>query len=746
MMEGYFVRTLGMHRVYNSAFMNMLKNEENSKYRATIKNTLEFDPEILKRFVNFMNNPDEETAVAQFGKGDKYFGICTLLVTMPGLPMFGHGQIEGFEEKYGMEYRRAYRDEQPDAYMVDRHEREIFPLMKRRYLFSGSAMFRLYDMYCDNGSVNENVFAYSNRAWAGGGEEKTLIFYNNSYYETAGWIRMSDPAIPREGGKYRDSLSEALSIHPESHYFTLLREQKLNLWFIRSSKAICENGLFVRLKGYETQVFLDIYEVEDDAKGRWARLNNDLDGRGVPDPLAAIKDIFLGELYYSFKELFKPEIIGSLCNLSGKRSAGGLLNELAGEFIVTALNFVNGTDDWEPWSASETGTSGDEDDVSCKFTDVGMGVILEEFDEFTGRLAKINEALKNPATPLLAEIEKRIKNKNLLCAVALGYGLLSLLRLVIGKEANGRHAADLAFTHWDLGRKLREIFCRFGASEYEAWRIIDIARIVLSKTKIAPFWEEGKKFDAAEFSALILEENYLDEDFRRVLGINIFDDVIWFNKEGFEDTLFYSSLFFMVESSVEIPIDERIDRIAKIYEILIKAENKSGYRFDILLENLTAKPGKTAAKKTGVKTGTEAGAKKTTTKAGNKVSVKTNKDVKTGKSAGEKKVVKKPEVKTAGKPSKSGGVKADKKPSVKPGKTDKTDGKNAKAVKNAKADKTKKTGRDSGKKADKTAKVTGKAGNSSGKKADKKPSVKAGKKASVKSGNAAKAKPKDKKK
>ena len=33
MMEGYFVRTLGMHRVYNSAFMHMLRNEDNSKYR-----------------------------------------------------------------------------------------------------------------------------------------------------------------------------------------------------------------------------------------------------------------------------------------------------------------------------------------------------------------------------------------------------------------------------------------------------------------------------------------------------------------------------------------------------------------------------------------------------------------------------------------------------------------------------------------------------------------------------------------
>ncbi|MGB9630244.1 MAG: alpha-amylase family glycosyl hydrolase, partial [Thermodesulfobacteriota bacterium] len=86
LLEGYFVRTLGMHRVYNSAFMNMLKDEENAKYRSVMKNTLEYNPEVLKRFVNFMSNPDEETAISQFGKEDKYFGICTLMVTLPGLP------------------------------------------------------------------------------------------------------------------------------------------------------------------------------------------------------------------------------------------------------------------------------------------------------------------------------------------------------------------------------------------------------------------------------------------------------------------------------------------------------------------------------------------------------------------------------------------------------------------------------------------------------------------------------------
>jgi len=71
LMEGYFVRTLGMHRVYNSAFMVMMRDEDNAKYRSVIKNTLEFDPDIMKRYVNFMSNPDERTAIDQFGTGDK---------------------------------------------------------------------------------------------------------------------------------------------------------------------------------------------------------------------------------------------------------------------------------------------------------------------------------------------------------------------------------------------------------------------------------------------------------------------------------------------------------------------------------------------------------------------------------------------------------------------------------------------------------------------------------------------------
>jgi len=587
MMEGYFVRTLGMHRVYNSAFMNMLKNEENDKYRATIKNTMEFDPEILKRFVNFMNNPDEDTAVAQFGKGDKYFGICTLLVTMPGLPMFGHGQIEGFEEKYGMEYRRSYKDEKPDGYLVDRHEHEIFPLMKRRALFSGSVNFRIYDLYCEGGSVNENVFAYSNRAWINGHEEKALIFYNNSYYETSGWIKASDPAIPvpasagNEGGTRRDSLSEALAVHGENQYFTLLREQKSNLWFIRSSKAVSEDGFFVGLRGYETQVYLDIYEVEDDVKGRWARLNNDLNGGGVPCPYAAIKDIFLGELYYRFTELLKSEIILDLNDKVKKKSFIETLKEPVETFIKTASHFISGANgSYDAWTVK------DAKGVNIKFTAVKKEEIWKEFEAFIGRLKNI----------LDTSICKSPKKEQMLYSVIFSYGILSLLRSIIGKEATGVHAANLVFDHWDFGRKLRETYRFFGASEAETWRIIDIIKAVLSRTDIEYNIKDSAKLSPADLAALIIEKNYLDEDFRRILGINIYNDVSWFNKEGFENALFYSSLFLMTEGKC-------IDRVTGIYDVLAKAEKKSEYRFDVLLDILTAKPvvKKVPAKKDVVK-------------------------------------------------------------------------------------------------------------------------------------------------
>jgi len=573
-----------------------------------------------------MNNPDEETSVAQFGKGDKYFGICTLLVTMPGLPMFGHGQIEGFEEKYGMEYRRSYRDEQPDGYLVDRHEREIFPLMKRRALFSGSSEFRIYDLFSEGGSVNENVFAYTNRAWINGNEERAMIFYNNSYYETAGWIKVSDPAIPQGNGKKRrDSLHTALALHNDGSYFTLFREQRSNLWYIRSSKAIHEDGFFVALGRYETQVFIDIYEVQDDARGRWARLHHDLQGRPVSDPHSAIKDIYLGDLYYRFTKLLKEENVNKLHGFfTGKKGPTASevsaftesLKETAEKYFATVTHFIAGADGkFDPWKPEGV-------DVKKEFKAVNNKQLWDEFTGYVERLislsAYLNSAGKTPAEQLLKKFAKRLRESKVVCVAALGYGLFAILRSIIGKGAGGSLAANLAFEHWDLDRKLKEQYRIFGASDDEVWRLGEISRAVLRRTTLRRTADYTGAFNAGLFASTIIGKNYLYDDFRLLLGLNRFNDVTWFNKEAFESALFYGTLFYVLEDDVAfmsgeaagkgktLPWLERVGRIAQIAETLEKAQVASGYQLDSLILSLTAGKifkGKTAKPET-VKTKT----------------------------------------------------------------------------------------------------------------------------------------------
>ena len=94
-----------------------------------------------------MSNPDEETAIKQFGTDDKYFGVCALMVTLPGLPMFAHGQIEGYTEKYGMEYQRAYYHEVPNQWLVDRHQRRNFSVDEETILVQSSCKFLVVRFY-----------------------------------------------------------------------------------------------------------------------------------------------------------------------------------------------------------------------------------------------------------------------------------------------------------------------------------------------------------------------------------------------------------------------------------------------------------------------------------------------------------------------------------------------------------------------------------------------------------------------
>jgi ADP-glucose type glycogen/starch synthase len=314
LMEGYFVRTLGMHRVYNSAFMNMLKQEENAKYRQTLKNILAFDAEILQRFVNFMSNPDEKPAIELFGDGDKYICIATMLATMPGLPMFGHGQIEGLHEKYGMEYLAPRWQEQPNRQLVERHEKQIFPLLRKRALFSGAEMFQLYDFISTYG-IEEDVFVYSNRY----ANQTVLILCNNSSKSISGKVGQPVMMADKEGVSYHracaiDAFSDFVSIADIGN----------GLQYLYPANLLLAGGDF-HLEPYCHRVLTEFHGLTDE-DGRWQQLWQRYGDSGR-------RDIFLDHTALSIEPTWDP--VHSLLEIARPDRAKLRIGELLAQLDET---------------------------------------------------------------------------------------------------------------------------------------------------------------------------------------------------------------------------------------------------------------------------------------------------------------------------------------------------------------------------------------------------------------------------
>ena len=575
LLEGYFVRTLGMHRVYNSAFMNMLRDEKNAEYRLVIKNTLEFDPEILKRFVNFMNNPDEETAVAQFGKGDKYFGICTMLATMPGLPMFGHGQIEGLAEKYGMEYRRAYWDEQPDSGLVQRHEREIFPLLRRRHLFAEVRDFLLYDFFTPEAYVNEDVYAYSNRA----GDERTLVVYHNKYADARGWIRTSVAYSVKTGNGERTlvqkSLGEGLGLHDDENYFCIFRDHVAGLDYIRSSRDLYRQGLYAELGAYKYHVFVDFREVRDNDWHQYAHLSAYLNGRGVPSIDEALKEIFLQPVHHPFKELVNAGMFQRLMDARVTQADGQLDMSLLDEVEEKTAHLLSE-------AKQLTGGTGDEaaitQDIRRK-----LEVILQ-LPALESRYATTRSSMYKSAINYL--------NETLDDDPATWGGVLSWLFVhSLGRvltEVDYEEQSRSWIDEWLLGKIITGVLRDLGLDDVRAWHTVTVIKLLTTHQR----WFETRVSEKTP-AYQILESWLRDSEVQGFLQVNRYQDVLWFNQEALEQLLWWMLLVatIVLNAEPDRSTTEMTEEIVQCYDIiqqLRQAEQQSEYQVEKLLAALEA--------------------------------------------------------------------------------------------------------------------------------------------------------------
>ncbi|MGE5322106.1 MAG: alpha-amylase family glycosyl hydrolase [Actinomycetota bacterium] len=578
LMEGYFVRTLGMHRVYNSAFMNMLRDEENANYRNVIKNTLTFDPDVLKRYVNFMNNPDERTAVDQFGKGDKYFGVCTLMATLPGLPMFGHGQIEGFTERYGMEYRRAYYDERPDSWLVARHERQISPLLHRRRVFAEVRDFLLYDFYTDHGNVNEDVFAYSNRS----GDERALVVFNNRYASTRGWVRVSAAYAEKtpDGGKHlrQRTLGDSFALSREPSMFAACRDAVSGMEFLYRSHDLAERGIHLELHAYQCQVFLEWRDLREDDAHPWGPLCDQLAGRGVSSLEDALFVLRLRPIHDALRTVTAADVAEQLAGLAcmaegpaRSREVKAALQELenrAAALLEAVQHYLSGTE------ARDTGLTPPPD------WRPHARVSRQSF------LDRVNAALALPALSRKAGVRWPVEVKAVLPLDKPGAESAAVWSAVLGWCAveslgclldPGRR--ELAAARIFDALRLREPLAQSAAEAASAgmehdgeekWRVAARLR--------ASFAHSSRS--SAPYSWIH------DPDVAWVMGVHQFEGATYVLKQQFERLLGWMAFRGMLDACIAQPADaEKISLVAEEIQARASAMDKAGYRVEALEES-----------------------------------------------------------------------------------------------------------------------------------------------------------------
>jgi len=566
-----------------------------------------------------MNNPDERTAVDQFGDNDKYFGVCTLLATLPGLPMIGHGQIEGFTEKYGMEYRRAYYDESPRDGLVDRHRREIFPLFRKRALFAEAARFLLYDFFTPDGPVDENVFAYSN----GTDGDRALVVFHNTYAETRGWIRTS-AAFARKTGAgdekvlVQKTLAEGLNLPDDPAAWVVFKDMVTGLEYIRNARTLARKGFYLELAAYKYAVFTDFRVVRDDERRLYSRIAVELSGGGVVGLEQAAIDFWLRPVQAAFRELVNPGFFewlmtkrifkrGKPLDPEAGRQAGQKARRLA-EAVARLPGGKSGGNAPGPGGAPEA----DEIAAAARrdFEAILRLPVIEKRGRtpgskthqnamrylksgLTGRLfaGKAAGKTRRPtrAKPYASRLEAGIDPGaawvSLFCWAAVR---------AVGRLAGGRNPAD-RLDEWGLERIIDEAWRDSGCAGAGRAEVPGIIRALAGHPEeFDPNLSAGQ--NARRLAGTIVGE----ARFRRALGINQFEGIEYFNQEAFDAMRW---LLVAVEAlrshgvgltaagrapvSGQTKITSRaarmISRAFALSDILRRAERKSGFETAKLL-------------------------------------------------------------------------------------------------------------------------------------------------------------------
>jgi hypothetical protein len=361
-----------------------------------------------------------------------------------------------------------------------------------------------------------------------------------------------------------------LNIHPDDDIFVIFRDSVGNLEYIRPSCDVAEQGMYLELSAYKYYAFVDFRQVKDDAWGSYRHLNDYLAGRGVPNIDEALKELLLVPVLTPFRQIANSGYFQFLLGARLTKPEASLPNGLLDEAIQKEGNLLEGI-------FYLTGVHADKTEFLAEtrrkltqllsLAQIGQQFTLPGGSTYPLALKYLTDGLKSEANWL----------------ALLGWVFVHHLgKLSPAEEFEFQSLTWLS--EWQFSKQLNETYRAMGLDEGAASRTIATIRLLIDQQS---WYRRLGRLPLKE----VLSHWLADEEVVRYLGINRFKDVLWYNKESFEQFTWWMFALSALDAAAdpEASGSAVIEQVLGAYDIaqkLLKSEKVSAFQVSKLIDSL----------------------------------------------------------------------------------------------------------------------------------------------------------------
>jgi hypothetical protein len=355
----------------------------------------------------------------------------------------------------------------------------------------------------------------------------------------------------------------------------------------------------VELNAYQRQVFIDFREAED-VQGRFAQLAELLNGRGVPNVGEALDQLLLQPILQPFGAVAGPGHLRWLLNTPPEEADLNLLLDATEEKLIVLLEAAR----------NYTGGNGNPMAIAAELRaelSMLLGAHSPGLMPVTSPLTTVELAHSaSPVEPPTAvDTAERIPNEpvdvrtpvvehdDVLFHLPDDIGARAASLAWVCVHALGKVNSEPGFEQrsrswideWKLGKVIVDALREMGQDDAGAAQLLALVKWMTSHQR----WY-AEPAAVGNHPRAVLEALLSDPDVQQFLHINRYRDVLWFNKESFDQLLDWLMLLAHLGRGNNPAAINALRYDHLLIERLRMAEAASGFQVDRLLTNAALSP------------------------------------------------------------------------------------------------------------------------------------------------------------